>query len=59
VCSGCAKRKSVCHVCAGLPHRVVGPRCVCGLLYADEPPVTLDDVETFGASGIARAAEMA
>lgn len=33
---------SSCALCAGLSHRVKGPRCRCGLTYADEPKPELE-----------------
>lgn len=44
-----------CAECAGMPHRVVGPRCrTCGLLYADEK---IERAVIFTASPIARCEE--
>ena len=47
--------EKVCAACAGLSHRVVGPKCrTCGLLYADEP-AQVADFDARNPSALARA----
>jgi len=36
--------RELCQRCFGLPHRVLGPVCRCGLRFSPLPPMRIDDV---------------
>lgn len=53
LCPNRKQRGGICLLCAGLPHRVRGPRCLlCLLPYADEPSEGID----YGARGLSNLA---